>query len=590
MATAEVDGARSSERSISLENKEEKFDNTENVGTDVDHHCQPCFTEDMTVKSSKFCVDCNEFLCKDCVRAHRKLNCTRHHQIVDKRDDISSRPVMTSAGVCCFYHSDKQLDQFCEQHDECCCVSCLNTRHRACKAKSTIYEVSSKLSEEEINDVEEKIQKVIVKLNEVKATRSKDVDLLVTQRQHTLNSLGSIKLDLQNVFEQLYQKHTETVERKCVKLRGKLENDIQTCVEMEDSLKKSELALKCEDKMKQFVTMKQLLKQLVIVETTANAMINEVPEKSLELKRTPLCSRVLNQPELLIDFSEDVRLYKTIGEADTVCRRVLSLEVYEYEKTRYTCIYRGPSELVFSDNSSISIHDTMRNQTKQMSFPVKISAIAVEKDKIFIALQDQGLVVTPGENDKMITVLTTVEPCVGIIKSSNMFYVTVVSNHAGQLREYTLNGSLNNVLKTNDKGKNIFTGCIGEVKISKQEMKLYVVDRNAGVVIASAATFKILKIISNLNSPKGISLVDDMSLFVLFETGEVRQTIDEGETWNIVFKKEPEPEPKGRMRGSTREKTIYHSICWDGYSSMYVSCISGKCLKVMQYRLEFSHM
>ncbi|XP_053399199.1 uncharacterized protein LOC128556972 [Mercenaria mercenaria] len=565
MATAEVDGARSSERTISLENKEEKFEDTENVGTFLDHHCQPCFTEDMTVKSSKFCVDCNEFLCKDCIRVHRKLNCTRHHQIVDNRDDISNFPTMTSAGIC-FYHSGKQLDRFCEQHDEFCCVSCLKTRHTACKAKSTINEVSSKLSEEEINDVEEKIEKVIVKLQEVKATRSKDMDLLVTQRQDILNSLGSIKLDLQNVFEQLHQKHTETVERKCVKLRGKLENDIQTCVEMEESLKKSELALKCEDKTKQFVTMKQLLKQLVIVETTANAMVNEVPEKSLELKRTPLCSRVLNQPELLIDFSEDVRLYKTIGEADTVCQRELNIASYKYDGIRFTCIYRGPSELVFSDNSSISIHDTMRNQTKQTRFPVKISAIAVEKDKIFIALQDQGLVVTPGVNDEMKTVLKTVEPCVGIIKSSNMFYVTVVSNHAGQLREYTIKGNLNNVLKTNDKGKNIFTDGIGEVKISKQEKKLYVVDRNAGVVIASVVTFKILKIISNLNGPKGISLVDDMSLFVLFETGEVRQTIDEGETWNIVFKEEPEP--KGRMKVRTREKTIYHSICWDGYSSI----------------------
>ncbi|XP_053400543.1 uncharacterized protein LOC123557029 [Mercenaria mercenaria] len=457
MATAEVDGARSSERTISLENKEEKFEDTENVGTLLDHHCQPCFTEDMTVKSSKFCVDCNEFLCKDCIRVHRKLNCTRHHQIVDNRDDISNLPTMTSAGIC-FYHSDKQLDRFCEQHDEFCCVSCLKTRHRACKAKSTINEVSSKLSEEEVNDVEEKIEKVIVKLQEVKATRSKDMDLLVTQRQETLNSLGSVKLDLQNVFEQLHQKHTETVERKCVKLRGKLENDIQTCVEMEESLKKSELALKCEDKTKQFVTMKQLLKQLVIVETTANAMVNEVPEKSLELKRTPLCSRVLNQPELLIDFSEDVRLYKTTGEADTVCERklnIFSTESNEYKKMRCTCIYRSPIDLIFSDNSSLSIYDRMRKQTKQMSFRIKISAITVEKDTFFIALQDQGLIVTPGENDKMMAVLKTGEPCVGVIKSSSMFYVTVASNQAGQLREYTLKGNLNNVLKTNDKGENI---------------------------------------------------------------------------------------------------------------------------------------
>ncbi|XP_053399197.1 uncharacterized protein LOC128556971 [Mercenaria mercenaria] len=584
MATAEVDGARSSERSISLENKEEKLEDTENVGTDLDHHCQSCFTEDMTVKSSKFCVDCNEFLCKDCVRAHRKLNCTRHHQIVDKRDEINSRPITTSAGLC-FYHSNKQLDQFCEQHDEFCCVSCLNTRHRTCKAKSTIYEVSSKLSKKEINDAEEKVEKVIVKLQEVKATRSKDVDLLVTQRQDTLNSLGSIKLDLQNVFEQLHQKHTETIERKCVKLRGKLENDIQTCVEMEDSLKKSELALKCEDKIEQFVTIKQLLKQLVIVETTANAMVNEVPEKSLELKRTPLCSRVLNQPELLIDFSEDMRVYKTIGEADTVCNRKINIEYKEYKMLRCTCIYRGPSELIFTDSPSISIHDTMRKQTKQMSFPIKISAIAVEQDKFFIALQDKGLIVTPGENDEMKTILKTVEPCVGIIKSSNMFYVTVVSNQAGQLREYTIKGNLNNVLKTNDKGENIFTDGIGDIKISKQEKKLYVVDKKVGVVIASVITFKIIKIISNLNGPKGISLVDDISLFVLFENGEVRQTADEGETWNVVFKKEPNM----RYGFGLDRNTIYHSVCWDGYSSMYVSCSYGPYLKVMQHRLEFHH-
>jgi hypothetical protein len=99
-------------------------------------------------------------------------------------------------------------------------------------------------------------------------------------------------------------------------------------------------------------------------------------------------------------------------------------------------------------------------------------------------------------------------------------------------------------------------------------------------VIVSAKPFSLMKIISNVKEPKGIALIQAESMFILLSDGKVTQTIDDGKTFYTVIE-------KGTLIETRRVETNYHSICWDGFSTIFIICSQGSNLKILQHQLNF---
>jgi hypothetical protein len=45
--------------------------------------CDPCFRDDVQAKATTMCTDCEEFLCDDCTRAHRRNKLSLAHVLLD---------------------------------------------------------------------------------------------------------------------------------------------------------------------------------------------------------------------------------------------------------------------------------------------------------------------------------------------------------------------------------------------------------------------------------------------------------------------------------------------------------------------------
>ena len=93
--------------------------------------CDPCNKTSKSSFAVKYCSDCEEFLCSDCLIYHGKLKSSVSHHVVDVNVTDDQSFVVNKE---CPTHKDMTLDFFCSDHDSICCKSCTaSMRHRTCE-------------------------------------------------------------------------------------------------------------------------------------------------------------------------------------------------------------------------------------------------------------------------------------------------------------------------------------------------------------------------------------------------------------------------------------------------------------------------
>ncbi|VDI42685.1 Hypothetical predicted protein [Mytilus galloprovincialis] len=149
--------------------------------------CGTCSRRSKSTKAFKYCTDCEDPLCSDCVDFHGSIKTFDTHHVIDI-NVIKGKPLVVNKS--CIIHPDMVLDLFCSDHDKLCCRTCMASAHRSCD-KLLPIEVSAKgvkrstMYEEMVKDVttlnsavkelEDKKKKSIVSLKDSKLTVKQDV-------------------------------------------------------------------------------------------------------------------------------------------------------------------------------------------------------------------------------------------------------------------------------------------------------------------------------------------------------------------------------------------------------------------------------
>lgn len=99
---------------------------------EIEQICTGC-EESQNAKATSFCNDCHEYLCDECVFAHKRVRMTKDHTIVPKDDvkkdedipDTSKQKMMY-----CTTHKQEALKLFCETCDKLTCRDCQLLEHK----------------------------------------------------------------------------------------------------------------------------------------------------------------------------------------------------------------------------------------------------------------------------------------------------------------------------------------------------------------------------------------------------------------------------------------------------------------------------
>ncbi|XP_063418501.1 E3 ubiquitin-protein ligase TRIM22-like [Mytilus trossulus] len=178
--------------------------------------CGPCMFVDVTKDAERWCTKCEEGLCDDCEKAHRKSKASRNHQLISIEDYRKIEHV--SISLVCEHHGEN-MEWFCKSHDEVLCVVCVPSKHKACpdvipiSADSTNARQSTALS-----DLEERIEETL-----------RNVQQCIKNRESGTKELGKQELAVKTVVLETRTKINGQLDRLQEKLLQELKSTTDTC-------------------------------------------------------------------------------------------------------------------------------------------------------------------------------------------------------------------------------------------------------------------------------------------------------------------------------------------------------------------------
>jgi hypothetical protein len=118
----------------------------------IDIYCEPCLVGGSYFQANGFCIDCSEYLCGQCYKAHTRFKAFKHHMLQDKSmmplDSRKSR----AQDVCverCDKHPTKIVEYFCRSCDMLGCNVCITVNHRQCENVDHIPDIARNLKTSE---------------------------------------------------------------------------------------------------------------------------------------------------------------------------------------------------------------------------------------------------------------------------------------------------------------------------------------------------------------------------------------------------------------------------------------------------------
>ncbi|XP_042324282.1 transcription intermediary factor 1-alpha isoform X3 [Sceloporus undulatus] len=106
-------------------------DTAEVPSSTVEKSNQVCTSCEDNAEANGFCVECVEWLCKTCIRAHQRVKFTKDHTVRQKEEVSPEAVGVTSQRpVFCPYHKKEQLKLYCETCDKLTCRDCQLLEHK----------------------------------------------------------------------------------------------------------------------------------------------------------------------------------------------------------------------------------------------------------------------------------------------------------------------------------------------------------------------------------------------------------------------------------------------------------------------------
>lgn len=163
-------------------------------GGDGEHQCTGCELNPAT----SYCLQCDDWLCADCVDAHKRVRMTKDHQLTSREEAAANKAAAggsTEVSMLCRVHPKEKLTLFCEKCEILTCRDCQLLQHQEHKyqflqeaADSYKAKLSGSLSlmrdrrdilKRYQTEIEERLSKVRKEKSEIQQDILKQADTIV---------------------------------------------------------------------------------------------------------------------------------------------------------------------------------------------------------------------------------------------------------------------------------------------------------------------------------------------------------------------------------------------------------------------------
>ncbi|XP_053373369.1 uncharacterized protein LOC123534205 isoform X2 [Mercenaria mercenaria] len=186
--------------------------------------CSACKEQNKNNEAEKYCVDCQEYYCSECLKLHSTLPALKRHKLLGKEAGQSGQLRMVPTERC-ERHNFKTMDMFCQNHDVIGCGTCIAVDHRTCQDVFYIPEfVKSKANV--IPEFLQRMKNIESKFKEFLKTFSDEVDALKANKQREIETIKTFAKKLEEKIKEAERDAISKVEERYSKLMVKINGDI----------------------------------------------------------------------------------------------------------------------------------------------------------------------------------------------------------------------------------------------------------------------------------------------------------------------------------------------------------------------------
>ncbi|XP_060586824.1 transcription intermediary factor 1-alpha-like [Ruditapes philippinarum] len=193
--------------------------------------CDPCFRRKDKVIASKWCKECAEALCEQCVAFHKSLKYSHNHNLLEF-EELRQQPIKnTLPRPPCPQHENTTLGFFCEDHQKVCCSSCVTVDHRKCSHVTTSVDAASKYRNE-VDTLTEKLRHQNGWSARIMENRQHSMKLLDDAEAQLKSQIISIRQQFDELLRTQEKQMLDDLKAIKTKERHKYEKEVAKCEEM----------------------------------------------------------------------------------------------------------------------------------------------------------------------------------------------------------------------------------------------------------------------------------------------------------------------------------------------------------------------
>ncbi|XP_060576278.1 uncharacterized protein LOC132733635 [Ruditapes philippinarum] len=453
--------------------------------------CSMCINEGRNTEGEKYCVDCRDYFCVSCVKVHNKVPLCAGHKVLDKSQVKSgaSKGLPRAPAGRCDRHGHKDIDMYCQNHDNVGCSTCMAVDHRLCKDTFYVPEfIQNNTYQVESRDIQTKL-KEIAKTLEKQADRFKqDKQRLLKRKAEFLADIRKFRQEINGQLDKLEKSSIDEIESRVKCLEDKIEDTLKQLQANKSRIKSAndKLASTNTNHSEEFVYVK-------MGEDTAN-----VANKYIEHARMKCTVDDIEfQPDrTILTQLEQRKILGTLSEKPTKPAAILfqikgnqsyNVKVKSDKKNCYIisacCMEDGTIILADNNNKKLKrLHSSNYTVTDYCDLPGgpwdvciinnKQVAVTVEslKEIHFISLKRKM---------KTTNKINTDFACLHLAYANNNLYI---SDSFPSVYMYTLSGRKLNQFSKDQSGHKLFSS-IDSLAVSKDATRIYVVDCNNGLIV-----------------------------------------------------------------------------------------------------------
>ncbi|XP_029664398.1 E3 ubiquitin-protein ligase TRIM33-like isoform X2 [Formica exsecta] len=188
--------------------------------TEEEKKCTSCHDN---ATATSWCVECEEFICQNCVMAHQRLKITKDHTIKpkdemtnDNRDNVKRGNKKIPGYLFCTIHCHEQLSLFCQTCDKLTCRDCQLSEHRDHKYKF-IHEIAAETRSSMSTLLKEVSYKRVLLKSAMKVIEDRQI-LILEKKKNLVQDITQMVVQLTNAIntrgKQLVMRLNEVCDQK----------------------------------------------------------------------------------------------------------------------------------------------------------------------------------------------------------------------------------------------------------------------------------------------------------------------------------------------------------------------------------------